>query len=244
MSAISELIFKGAFHKVTSPFGPRKVMSTSAGSTNSYHYGTDYGTNAKKIAQYAIEDGTVLSAGKSSDGAIFAWIIYPRIKKAFLHYHLDSVKCKAGQSVKRGTLIGYTGATGKATGIHLHLGVRDLSSLSDESISKITQSKLNTCPYVDPEKVKYTEPTEKDKNSYLPARGYFKKGDKDEKISKIASFMYKTFPSYTDKKALGTTFGPYLLASIKEFQKRVGLESDGLIGPKTLNKLEHFGFKK
>ena len=40
-------------------------------------------------------------------------------------------------------------------------------------------------------------------NNFLPARGYFKKGDKHPNVAKIADFMYKTFPAYTSKNALG-----------------------------------------
>lgn len=50
MSAISKLIFNGANHYVTSPFGKRTSLKTDAGKTSSYHNGTDYGTNGKKIA--------------------------------------------------------------------------------------------------------------------------------------------------------------------------------------------------
>ncbi|HPY89014.1 MAG TPA: M23 family metallopeptidase, partial [Spirochaetota bacterium] len=78
--------------------------------------------------QYAIEDGVVLSAGKDSAGGIFAWIKYPRLNKKLLHYHLSKVVVKAGQKVNSDTLVGYTGKTGRATGIHLHLGLMDLSS--------------------------------------------------------------------------------------------------------------------
>ena len=80
-------------------------------------------------------------------------------------------------------------------------------------------------------------------DDFLPTRGYFKKGDTDPKIGKIASFMRNTFPNYTDKKALGNYFGNYLVKSIKEFQKRTGLKADGCIGPLTLKKLQTYGFK-
>ena len=128
MSKISNIIFNGKEHYITSPYGNRSVISTSAGQTSSFHYGTDYGTNSKKLAQYAIENGTVLSCGKADEGANFVWVSYPRINKKLLHYHLDSVKVKKGQTVRKGTLLGYTGKTGKATGIHLHLGVKDLTT--------------------------------------------------------------------------------------------------------------------
>lgn len=80
-------------------------------------------------------------------------------------------------------------------------------------------------------------------SSFLPARGYFKKGDRGENISKIATFMRKTFPSYTSTKALGPLFGDNLLAAIKEFQRRTGLTPDGYIGPLTLAKLVQYGFR-
>ncbi len=152
MSKITNIIFNGKSHYITSSYGKRNVLSTSAGSTNPFHYGTDYGTNGKKIAQYAIENGTVISCGKASDGALYVWVKYPRINKKMLHYHLDSVKVKTGQSVQKGTLLGYTGKTGKATGVHLHLAVKDLTTDS----------------YEDPEKfaLTYKEPTVYKKGTY------------------------------------------------------------------------------
>lgn len=157
MSEISKLIFNGTNnHYITSPYGKRGKINTSAGATSSFHNGTDYGTNNKKIPQYAIEDGYVFSAAKASDGALYVWVIYPRIKKAFLHYHLDSYCVKSGQKVEKGTKLGITGKTGKATGIHLHLGIRDLAKLTTKQVEKITWSTLQSCSYVDPEKVSYT----------------------------------------------------------------------------------------
>ena len=128
MSKISNLIFKNAKHTITSKYGKRAVIQTSAGATSSFHYGTDYGTYGVKLAQYAIESGTVHSCGTDTDGAKYVTIKYPRINKRFLHWHLDSIKVKKGQSVTKGTLLGYTGKTGKATGIHLHLGIIDLKT--------------------------------------------------------------------------------------------------------------------
>lgn len=86
--------------------------------------------------------------------------------------------------------------------------------------------------------------TKKTTSSFLPSKGYFGKGDTSVKIGKIATFMRKIFPSYTDKKAVSNTFNAYFVASIKEFQKRTGLEADGYIGPLTLAKLKENGFKE
>ncbi len=138
MSKISNIIFNGKSHYITSAYGKRAVLNTEAGATNPFHYGTDYGTNGKKIGQYAIEKGTVMSCGKASDGALYVWVKYPRINKKMLHYHLDKVTVKAGQTVQRGTLLGYTGKTGKATGVHLHLGVKDLTTDKYEDPEKLS----------------------------------------------------------------------------------------------------------
>ena len=77
---------------------------------------------------------------------------------------------------------------------------------------------------------------------FLPAKGYWCKGDIDDRVGKLASFMYKTFPSYTSKKALGNIYGNYLAASITEFQKRTGLYPDGMTGAKTYAMLKKYGF--
>lgn len=129
MSELSNLIFHGAAHKLTSPYGKRAVMNLKKGNTSSFHDGVDYGTFLKKIPQYAIEDGVVLSAGEDTPygGALYVWVQYPRLGVKMLHYHLDRICVKSGQKVTADTVLGYTGMTGKATGIHLHLGLKLLS---------------------------------------------------------------------------------------------------------------------
>lgn len=80
-------------------------------------------------------------------------------------------------------------------------------------------------------------------SSFLPSRGYWKPGDTDARIGRMASFMRKTFPSYTPKAALGNYFGPNLKRAVVEFQRRTGLQADGNVGPLTLKKMQQFGFK-
>ena len=197
MSKLSNLIFNGASHYVTSNFGYRKSFKTSAGWTSSFHNGTDYGTNAKNLPQYAVEDGVILSCGTDGLGGKYAWVKYPRLNVKMLHYHLKNVKCKTGQAVKRGTLIGETGMTGKATGVHLHLSIVNLS----------------TGAYLDPETFNYTDPVVNStpaptNDGFLGKKGYFAYGDCDPNIAKIAKFMRSVFPAYTPIKALGPTLGP------------------------------------
>lgn len=80
-------------------------------------------------------------------------------------------------------------------------------------------------------------------DSFLPSRGYFKKGDVSPNVGKIADFMRKNFPYYTSEKALGNIYGDYIIKAVKGFQKRTGLKVDGYFGEKTLEKLTEYGFK-
>ncbi len=233
MSKISNLIFHNAKHTMSSPYGRRNSIKTSAGNTGTFHNGTDYATYGVKLAQYPIENGEVLSCGTDwkYGGAKYVWVKYPRLGDKMLHYHLDSICVKKGQKVNKNTILGYTGKTGKATGIHLHLEVVNIS----------------TGKRYDPEEYskKYKEPSKEEENTvsdFLPKRGYFKKGDTSKNIGKIAKFMKDNFKAYTSKKALGNTYGAYLVSSIKEFQSRTMLEVDGYIGPLTLAKLVEYGF--
>lgn len=217
MSTISNLIFNGASHYVTSPYGRRNVISTSAGNTSSFHYGTDYGTNNKKIAQYAIEDGSIISCGRASDGANYIWVKYPRINKKMLHYHLDSISVKTGQTVHKGTLLGYTGMTGKATGIHLHLGIID----------------LGTGNYLDPEAYakSYSEGDDDDMT-----RGYFKKGDENEGVLALKQMLILLKAKGVIKQGVddNNIFGDGTEKAVKELQDVAKIMVDGLAGEQTL----------
>ena len=182
MSTVSNLIFHNAHHYVTSTYGNRQSITTSNGNTGTFHNGTDYGTNGKKIAQYAIEEGSILSCGKASDGALYIWVQYPRLGVKMLHYHLDSIKVKAGQSVNKNTLLGYTGTTGKSTGVHLHLGIKRLSGGD----------------YIDPEawsKNEYKAPTTAKTTKLDAAKSY----------SESLAGTYKTTANLNIRKGAGTT---------------------------------------
>lgn len=86
--------------------------------------------------------------------------------------------------------------------------------------------------------VKDPEPT-----NFLPAKGWWGRYDVDPRVGRLASFMRSTFPAYTPKAALGNTYGDNLWKSIKEFQRRTGLQADGNTGTITYNELKKYGFK-
>jgi murein L,D-transpeptidase YcbB/YkuD len=79
--------------------------------------------------------------------------------------------------------------------------------------------------------------------SFLPAKGYWCRYDKDDRVAALASFMRKTFPKYTPAKALGPIYGDNLWRAIAQFQRNVGLFADGMTGPRTYAELQKYGFK-
>lgn len=100
-------------------FGSRRVIN---GQPKSPHSGSDYSAGAGEPV-LAAADGTValadhhFFAGKSvfldhGDGLIS------------MYFHLSQVSVEEGQAVSRGQPIGAVGATGRATGPHLHFGIR------------------------------------------------------------------------------------------------------------------------
>lgn len=142
MSQLADKIFKGKKYGVSSKFGWRIHPITKK---SEFHRGTDYATNNIKLPQYAVEDGVILSCGtdsKANGYAKYVWVKYPRLNKKMLHYHLDSISVRKGQSVDENTILGNTGRTGHATGIHLHLAMVNLSNGNYE----------NADSYVIPEK--------------------------------------------------------------------------------------------
>ena len=81
----------------------------------------------------------------------------------------------------------------------------------------------------------------------LPARGYFTKGDKNDDIAIISSFLAYNFLGFEYKtkvkieSMLGNFYGNNLIVWVKQFQRSTGLLDDGNIGSKTLEKLREYG---
>ena len=104
---------------ITDSFGPR--THPIFGDVR-MHNGIDFGA-AEGTPIRAAADGTVVSAG-AQGGYGNATVIDHGKSLATLYAHQSRMAVAAGQSVKRGQVIGYVGHTGYATGPHLHFEVR------------------------------------------------------------------------------------------------------------------------
>jgi murein DD-endopeptidase MepM/ murein hydrolase activator NlpD len=100
---------------LTGTFGGRSDPFTGE---SGFHQGLDISLE-KGSPVYATADGSVESAAYNGD---YGNLIV--LKHGFglttRYGHLSGFAVKAGQTVKRGDVIGYVGATGRATGPHLH----------------------------------------------------------------------------------------------------------------------------
>ena len=168
---------------------------------------------------------------------------------------------KVGSIVKAGQPICEEGVDG-ATANHLHMVCGNADKSCGDGLIKNSNGKWVSKGWcMKPEEVMFIDkeftnvlstndltfkdkPKEERTTSFLGSKGYLTLGDSGDNVSKIASFMRKTFPAYTSTKALGSYYGKYIKASITEFQKRTGLLADGNVGPITLSKLKEYGFEE
>ncbi len=107
----------------TSFFADRRVFAYSDGtSATSLHYGIDYGVPTGSTVTACAKGRVVMAEDRISTG----WsVVIEHLPGLYsLYYHMSELKVKEGDMVEAGDLIGLSGATGLATGPHLHWEMR------------------------------------------------------------------------------------------------------------------------
>ena len=107
----------------TSFFGDRRVFAYSDGkSSTTLHYGIDYGVPTGTEIRSSGKGKVVMAEDRISTG----WsVVVEHLPGLYsLYYHMSKLNVEVGQTVDRGELLGLSGATGLATGPHLHWEVR------------------------------------------------------------------------------------------------------------------------
>lgn len=137
------------FHKtsgiyITCPYGYRVNPITGK---KEFHEGVDYGTNGKCIDLYPILDGKILNCGTDITKAKFVYVYFPSIEMVGLYYHLSRIDVKKNQQVNINTVLGLTGKTGQATGVHLHF---DFFPYKDYSKPILKRDNIDYNTYVFP----------------------------------------------------------------------------------------------
>jgi murein DD-endopeptidase MepM/ murein hydrolase activator NlpD len=110
-------------------FGSRRVIN---GSVRSPHGGADYPA-PKGTPVVAAADGVVALVGDHFFGGRSVFLDHGD-GLITMYLHLSRVFVKEGREVRRGERVGEVGATGRATGPHLHFGVRWHGARVDPSL--------------------------------------------------------------------------------------------------------------
>jgi len=104
------------FTRISSNFNPRRLHPIYK--TRRPHRGTDY-VAPRGTAVFSTGEGRVIKAGYSKANGNYVFVQHgERYVTKYLHLHKRSVK--PGQRVAQSQVIGTVGATGAATGVHLH----------------------------------------------------------------------------------------------------------------------------
>lgn len=103
-------------------FGSQRIYN---GTPGSYHSGTDIATGASGTPFVAPADGVVILAAASPftlEGNLLMIDHGMGLNSAFLH--CSQILVRPGEAVRQGQVIGRIGATGRATGPHLHWSLK------------------------------------------------------------------------------------------------------------------------
>ena len=109
--------------RYTAYCGDRRTYVYSNGkSSTSLHYGNDYGVPTGTEVKSCAAGKVVMAENRISTG----WsVVVEHLPGLYsLYYHMSELSVKEGDMVSQGQLLGKSGATGLATGPHLHWEVR------------------------------------------------------------------------------------------------------------------------
>jgi murein DD-endopeptidase MepM/ murein hydrolase activator NlpD len=110
------------FMRVTSTFAAKRYHPVLG--IYRAHLGTDYGA-AHGTPVYAVADGTIAAAGRDGGyGNVVTIRHHSGYSSRYAHLSRFGSKVRPGTRVKQNDIIGYVGATGLATGPHLHYELR------------------------------------------------------------------------------------------------------------------------
>lgn len=115
--------------KSADDFGSERVFNKEH---KSQHSGRDYPVGPGNAVK-AVADGTVVLAADHFFAGNSVYVDHGD-GLVSMNFHLESIAVKEGDKVERGQTLGKTGGTGRATGPHLHIGLRWLGKRIDPAL--------------------------------------------------------------------------------------------------------------
>jgi len=121
---INEPLWRGRFmspvpFSATDSFGTRRTFN---GELASIHRGTDFHAPSGTPVVAANDGEVIIAQAMFYEGNLV--VINHGLQWDTQYMHLSKIEVKVGDRVKKGQRLGLSGATGRVTGPHLHLGVR------------------------------------------------------------------------------------------------------------------------
>jgi murein DD-endopeptidase MepM/ murein hydrolase activator NlpD len=117
----------------TSFFGDRRVYKYATGNTDSaIHAGIDYGVPTGTRVRSCADGKVVLAEYREATGNSVIVEHLPGVYS--LYYHMSTLAVQEGSVVKKNDVLGESGATGLATGPHLHWEIRVAGENTDPDI--------------------------------------------------------------------------------------------------------------
>lgn len=199
---------------ITSHFGMRKHPISGE---RKMHNGVDIvGSTDGKVGHtdhiLAHSGGVVLSEGYDTSAGYFC-NIQVSDEVTMVYYHMKG-RCvyREGNTVKEGTILGYMGKTGNATGAHLHFGI------------KVNGEWVDPEPYLNKE-----FPVTKYTTVKLPI---VKRGSKRCGVKALQTLL-KGMGYDLGKSGVDGSFGGQTNNAVIKFQHDHGLAEDGSVGSAT-----------
>lgn len=140
--------------------------------------------------------------------------------------HLSKRTVKDGARVKAGDKIGEAGATGNATGPHLHFYVLEGGKL----VNPVTWLKAGASSKPKPSKGSGSSSS---KGSTVLQHGTWN----NPKVAELQRVLNAWYPSKRPALKVDGDYGTRTRARVMWYQQRAGLKVDGIAGPKTLGSL-------
>jgi murein DD-endopeptidase MepM/ murein hydrolase activator NlpD len=133
--------------------------------------------------------------------------------------HMNSREVYVGEQVRQGQIVGFMGNTGHSTGQHLHF------ELHQGRWNYEKTNAVNPLLYIEEEVGDESSKEDIIGVSIVPYPGfYIRKGSKGIDVQRIQRAV-KVKPD--------GIFGPITERAVRAYQKRHGLQVDGIVGPKT-----------
>lgn len=216
---------------ITSPFGTR-IHPVSG--VKSMHNGIDL--VATKDGKTGLVDhikahtgGTVEECGYNSSAGNFVRIqVSENTVMSYCHFR-DKLNWQKGQKIEKGTVLGYMGRTGTATGDHLHFGIQQDGKWIDPK------------PYLDKdytesaeaaESTEATKPAEAQRKTASVALPVIRYGYRGEDVKAMQNLLILRGHSCGDAGADGI-YGDDTKTALLAFQGKQNLEQDAVCGKDT-----------